>query len=106
MGPVDLLVVVRDPGIVDVAQLRPAGGLADVPVGHPALDVEGRFNIGVPGLTEADLLLPDLAGSVDTPSLLSQEDAPIIADQRFGRPVLAHRGEQNDQKGVQVLGSR
>src|SRR5262249_58588847 len=47
MCPVDLVVVVRDPPVVRLAQLGPGNGLSEAPVGHPPLDVEGGLDVGL-----------------------------------------------------------
>lgn len=66
MCPVHLVIEVDHPAIVCREQVGPGGGFSEVPIGHAALHVELRFNVGLPRLVSVDLQLGDAQRVVNT----------------------------------------
>ena len=79
MSPVILVVVVGKPVPVGVRQLGPGLGLSEVPIGHPPLDVEVGFDIGLPRLARIDPPVVDPECCIDGLGVGRLEDAPAVA---------------------------
>lgn len=87
VGPVALLVVVLNPPFMNGHELGPALGPCEVPVGHPALDVEGGLYVRLPRTTPLYLFLVDVQGFVDRECLgLALKMAPPSLTMASGEP--------------------
>lgn len=76
-----LSVVVLPPPLVRFRQLVPTPRLGEVVVGHPALDIERRLDVGLVGLAPRDLLFLYAEGAVDGLGLVGPEDAAAVGDE-------------------------
>lgn len=73
-----LVVVGLDPAVMDMLEFRPRGRLAEVPVGHGALDAEGRLDGGLPGILALNQLVGDAERGIDGIRLRRVEDAILL----------------------------
>src|SRR5215207_4215369 len=104
VGPVPLGVVVLPPRVVRFRKFGEGFGLFEVPVGHPLLDAEGRFYVGLVRLAPLYLLLPYPEGPVDGPGLLGLEDPAPVGDEPLRWAVALDRRVEDAQEGGGVLG--
>jgi hypothetical protein len=86
VGPVALLVVVLNPPFMNGHELGPALGPCEVPVGHPALDVEGGLYVRLARTTPLYLFLVDVQGFVDRVCLVALKMAPPSVTMASGEP--------------------
>src|SRR5215207_3060302 len=98
VGPVPLGVVVLPPRVVRFRKFGEGFGLFEVPVGHPLLDAEGRFYVGLVRLAPLYLLLPYPEGPVDGPGLLGLEDPAPVGDEPLRWAVALDDGLITKQK--------
>ena len=106
VGPVALLVVVLNPPFMNGHELGPALGPCEVPVGHPALDVEGGLYVRLPRTTPLYLFLVDVQGFVDRECLVGPEDGPAVGDDGFGRAVALHRRVKDREVRREILAAK
>lgn len=104
--PMHLVVVVGHPVVMDGEQLRPRGGLSEMPVGHPALHVEGGLDKGLPRLARRNRQFQDAHAVVDVLRLFGPKDTTAVTDERFWGTVLADGGEEHYQVGSEILPAR
>jgi hypothetical protein len=74
MGQMVLIAVVGEPLLVHIHQLLPGLSLGEVPVGKPALDVEGGLDIRLPGPPGLDPPVRDPQRGVDRLGVRRLED--------------------------------
>jgi len=101
--PVDLVVVVGDPAIMDSEQFGPALGLGEAPVGHAPLHIEVAFDVALPRLALLDLFLVNAECGIDCQRPRGFENTPAVAHQRFRTAVLADRGIEHHQIRREIL---
>jgi hypothetical protein len=106
VGPVALLVVVLNPPFMNGPEFGPALGPCEVPVGHPALDVEGGHYVRLPRTTPLYLFLVDVQGFVDRECLVGPEDGPAVGDDGFGRAVALHRRVKDREVRREILAAK
>src|SRR5918995_370071 len=99
---VRLGVVVLDEALVRRGESGPALGPCEVPVGHPALDVEVRFDVVLPRPPALYLVLGYAQSLVDGPRLGGTED-PAVGHQRLRRAVALDGGVEHREVGGEVL---
>ena len=87
-------------------ELGPALGPCEVPVGHPALDVEGGLYVRLPRTTPLYLFLVDVQGFVDRECLVGPEDGPAVGDDGFGRAVALHRRVKDREVRREILAAK
>src|SRR5215211_3442432 len=80
-------------------EIGPALGPCEVPVGHPALDVEGGLYVRLARTTPLYLFLVDVQGFVDRVCLVGPEDGP-------GRAVALHRRVKDTEVRREILAAR
>jgi hypothetical protein len=105
MGPVHLIVVVGHEPVMGGDEVGPGLGMGEVPVSHPALHVEVRLDIGLPGLLPVDLLLPDPQRRIDPHRFLGLKDAAAVAHQCLRTAVLANGSVEHHQVRGEILGA-
>ena len=101
--PVALGVVALQPALVLFDQLLPAPRLCEVKARHPALDIEGRLDEALPGLTSLYLFFLYAEGFVDGGGLPGTEDASSVGDEPLGRTVAFYGCVEHGEVGVGVL---
>ena len=87
-------------------EIGPALGPCEVPVGHPALDVEGGLYVRLPRTTSLYLFLVDVQGFVDRKCLVGPEDGPAVGDDGFGRAVALHRRVKDREVRREILAAK
>ena len=91
----ELGIVVLDEAVVRIHEIGSALRLCEGPVGHPALDVEGRLGVRLRRVAALYLVLGDAQSLLDGPGLPGPEHSPAVGDQGFGGAVRLHRRIQD-----------